>query len=152
MSNIHSHADPTVLQFLRRMQPLFRYRYFDLNFDYSNGQMEEAVLVQLLPILIGGGRMNIIYLEETDQPIFTIRQHFPLQFRYTKHIWRQLQLGDEDNTAGLAGLLLEWLGTRREDGEPRILTLNSKVDTIMELFNGIQTVLLVESHISKFIT
>ena len=127
-----SHADPTVLQFLRRMQPLFR----NINLDFDIWQpVEEAVLVQLLPILIGGG-VNTIYMEPNYRPLFTIRQHYPLQFFGTKHIGLLLY---DDNTVGLAELFLHWLGTRRDDGEPRLLALQIRTDAITEFFDGIQT-------------
>ena len=112
--------DPTVLQFLHRMHPLFR--SVNLRVQCEDDSLEEsrAVLVHLLPLLTSGG-IETVSLDNI-QLLYTMRDNSPALFFAIK----QLNLEyEEDLTGAFIELLLQWLGTRRADDQPRKLIMQA---------------------------
>jgi hypothetical protein len=113
--------DNEVLNFLHQMRPLFHNvnLYVDCVTETSLGTTRIA-LGHLMPLL------NSVEILEvpTTQFVTTIHDQWPTLFFGIKvlnvRMWARLE-GD-GLTDGVVELLLQWLGTRRPDDEPRTLT------------------------------
>jgi hypothetical protein len=134
------YLDSTVISFLQRMQPLFLNKvYFGVyKVDESRLGDIRTALDHLIPLL--DGRINTIRLCHMNL-LFMIRDRFPAQFYGVKLF--DVSFGGAKPTAELAELLLEWLGTRSEDGQPRMLMLRvfnkeSWVRGLIERFRQVQ--------------
>ena len=97
------------------MQPLFHNKVnFGVYMDEPGLEATRIALGHVIPLLNGGINANLL---------FTIRDRFPAQFFGVKFfiVW----LWNNMPPAELAEMLLEWLVTRSEDGQPRMLMLDS---------------------------
>ena len=127
-----SFLDTTVLQFLRRMQPLFRNVNLEIHcsWDWDEQNPLEAAqkaLALLMPLLTGGIQFVCLY---TGQLIFNIWHQFPAQFFAIK----QLEVKTENRPVArrLTNLLFLWLSSRRHmEGQPRVLILSDSYGQIM---------------------
>ena len=144
------YLDATVLQFLRRMMPLFHDVNLDIIYDDDEDSFEASrtALGHLLPLFTRG--IEIVSLQNI-QLFYTIRDHFPTQFFDIK--WLSINMQYDDLAYNLIELLLRWLGTRRADGQPRVLTLPLLHDSnFLELADNIrQNFLNATSQASFFI-
>ena len=135
---IISYLDTKVLQFLRRLQPLFR----DVSMHVSSFDDEQkweaakrTTLVHLLPLLTGG--IETIRMISRNFP--TIRDLCTDQQFFG---FKQLEVWDmfkpEELTDEFIKLILLWLGTRRDDGQPRILLMPEFHANALELVESIR--------------
>jgi hypothetical protein len=115
------------------MQPIFR----NVNLEIRSKQkmsvpfplkksveMARNELVHVLPLLNHTGAIDSIQLF-TDQLLSTIRELLAVQFFGIKQLQVTAPHVGNDNLAeGTTELLLNWLGTRHVDGEPRMLEIS----------------------------
>ena len=129
--------DTTVLQFAHQIQPIFHNGvYLRVFCDQKTLEASRIAICHLIPFLSGG--IETFYINSIEL-IFTVRERFPAQFFGVKTI--ALHMERHTITDNLVELLSHWLGSRREDGEPRMLKfqrfggeLLRLVDTILQHF------------------
>ena len=129
------YLDNTALQFVHRLQPLFR-NAVNLSIYCFLLELEatRTVFDHLFPLLSGG--IETIHLcHRSTELIFTIRDRFPDLFVGIKAIEIEVRM---QSVGKLVELLLQWLCTQRKDGEPRMLKMLCFDDNVLELIKNIR--------------
>lgn len=124
------YLDFTVLAFLQAMSPLLSRSQVHLSIVCSAGESLNSTLTtlgHLLPLLGGGGIASIDCadpnLYDRFQLLFFIWQHFPAQLLSVKLLQLYADTASFNRQHNIQAIV-GWLGTRREDGQPRMLVLN----------------------------
>ena len=121
--------DSKVLQFLRRMQPLFRGVKLHVRTCQDEESLEatRTMLGHMLPLITGG--IEAVRLNTHQSLLLTIRGHLPTQqILGIKRLDLDVRDPSEDDGATLAELLHRWLGTRLAGGQPKIVELSHCFD------------------------
>lgn len=144
------YMDTMVLQFLRRMRPLFH--NINLTVSCNSTKSLEANTIALghvMPLITDGIKTCYIV---NKQILYTIRDRFPDHFFAIAQLQVLIREEDAASTIEFVELLLPWLCTRRDDGLPRMLKIPTFFGNALEFVERIrQNFLIAASPVSFFI-
>jgi hypothetical protein len=126
-----------VLNFLRRMQLLFRDVNLNVYFDEESLEATRTALTHLMPLFSGDGIEYIKLNYGTIQLLPTIRDNFQAQYLGIKILVTNNEAGIDE----FFELYLPWLNTRRADGQPRTLSMRYYNTSVVEILDRIRQVL-----------
>jgi hypothetical protein len=142
--------DTMVLQFLRRMRPLFR--NVNLTISCNSTKSLEANTIALdhvMPLITDGIKTCYIV---NKQILYTIRDRFPGHFFAINQLQVLLREEDAASTIEFVELLLPWLCTRRDDGLPRMLKIPTFFGNALEFVERIRQVPILYNAILQLKT
>ena len=146
------YLDSSVLRFLRRMQPQLQSNKLRITCLCGDQTLEATwtFLGHLLPLCSDG--TDTIFLASTNNhlPLLTTIRDQP----QTQHLFnsiKSIELKTPNGDSRLMELLLRWLGTRRADGEPRLLGIHSFKGNALDFLERIRQHFLGTTSAASFL-